>query len=196
MPTCKRSLILGLTALASIITPLSWGQGSDSAHGRYQSHTDGTVTDTETGLMWKRCAEGQEWSDPSCEGEAVTPRWDAVMPKGQQRAWPPFAGHSDWRVPTREELRSLVWCSNGTSRETAWEKTCSGKGGWNIPSGDYQRPTIDTVAFPDTPTTWFWSASMGNSAAAGVWRVSFGAGNDFWGFRSVTGCVRLVRTGP
>lgn len=63
-------------------------------HG-YVDHGNGTLTDSKTGLMWKRMGEGQfTWND-------------AVRFNGQDRVVR-FAGFSDWRLPNIDELKSLL----------------------------------------------------------------------------------------
>ena len=47
--------------------------------GRYIIHNNGTVTDTATKLMWKRCSEGQYGED--CKVEAQRYIWDDAMSK-------------------------------------------------------------------------------------------------------------------
>ncbi|MCI5136188.1 MAG: DUF1566 domain-containing protein, partial [Candidatus Electrothrix sp. AW2] len=37
---------------------LQRGEQGDKKIGQYIDHGNGTVTDTKTGLMWKRCSEG------------------------------------------------------------------------------------------------------------------------------------------
>ena len=56
-------------------------------------NADGTVTDTGTGLMWKRAAEGKFTFD-----EAV----ERFVGKDE------FAGFNDWRLPTIDELKTLL----------------------------------------------------------------------------------------
>ena len=67
--------------------------------GQFIDHGDGTVTDARTGLMWKRASESAEWSDGITEtfsfSHASAMRSD-------------FSGYSDWRLPSIEELRSLL----------------------------------------------------------------------------------------
>ena len=171
---------------------------------RYKIHADGTVIDTKTNLMWQRCSQGQRWTGSSCEGNPSTMTLDeAYASKVQQapwhalwsnksQAWPSFAGYNDWRMPTIEELRSLIWCSNGTPSEEAWKYGCSGMGNRN---GPYQKPTLDIKVFPNTPPWQFWSstASAYSSASSRAWVVYFGGGcvNDFAG--SYNYAVRLVR---
>jgi hypothetical protein len=59
---------------------------------------DGTVTHKTTGLIWKRCAEGQTWAGGTCTGSPSKFNWD--------KANAPKSG--DWRLPTIVELSSIV----------------------------------------------------------------------------------------
>lgn len=69
-----------------------------------------TVLDTKSGLTWMRCALGQNWNGMTCTGRAADYRWYQAMevPRTFQ-----YAGHKDWRVPTIQEAKSLVFCSRG-----------------------------------------------------------------------------------
>ncbi|CAK0759704.1 hypothetical protein CCP3SC15_2500001 [Gammaproteobacteria bacterium] len=111
----------------------------------YADNGDGTVTHTPSGLIWKRCAEGQTWTGSTCSGGATGYTWDqaqALIPTS-------FAGHSDWRVPTEDELISLV------------DYTILGA-------------TINTEWFPNTPASVFWSASACAGHSGSAWYVFFG----------------------
>ena len=69
--------------------------------GQFIDHDDGTVTDTNTGLMWKRAAEGQSWENGRMKGECS----EFYEASHIQQT---FAGHSDWRAPTCQELMTIV----------------------------------------------------------------------------------------
>jgi len=71
----------------------------------YVNNGNGTVTHTPTGLMYKRCAEGQSWSGSTCTGTASTYTWDQA---NALTGTVSFAGQSDWRLPNLAELQSLV----------------------------------------------------------------------------------------
>lgn len=63
-----------------------------SASGQYVDNGDGTVTDTETGLMW----------EAEVNKHAIS--WDAARGYAEQLA---CGGYSDWRMPTIDELKAL-----------------------------------------------------------------------------------------
>ena len=94
-----------------------------------------------------------------------------------------------FRLPTREELKSLVYCSSGDP------------GYSNIPlsqwcQGSYAQPTIDQAAFANTPSSVFWSASSYAGDSDYAWGVYFGNGLDNWASKNFSsGRVRLVRGG-
>jgi len=60
-----------------------------------------TVFDTQTGLAWKRCAEGQAYAAGRCQGAAALWNWnDAVTKFGVQ--------DDGWRMPNVDELFGIV----------------------------------------------------------------------------------------
>lgn len=65
-----------------------------------------------------------------------------------------FAGFTDWRLPTAIELVSLV------------DFTVKTPG-----------PTIDVIAFPNTPGDWFWSATPLAGSPSSAWVVTFYSGD-------------------
>nr|MDU9046637.1 DUF1566 domain-containing protein [Candidatus Electrothrix aestuarii] len=92
----------------------------DTTIGQYIDHGDGTITDTEIDLMWKRCLEGL--SGVNCEeGEVETYTWDDAVTRFKSVE---YAGYKDWRLPTIDELKTLVHCSKGgkTKRPVAATK--------------------------------------------------------------------------
>jgi len=75
----------------------------------------------------------------------------------------------DWRLPRREELRSLV--------------------DYSIP---YPGPTIDTQAFPNTIAQFYWSADANANEPLEAWGIGFSFGFDYAYFKSNRVHVRLV----
>jgi hypothetical protein len=125
----------------------------------------GTATHNITGLMWMRCSLGQEWSGKSCSGEATQFSWAAGL---KAAAGHSFAGYSDWRLPNKNELESIV-------------------------EGRCLTPAIAAAVFPATPSAYFWTSSPYAGVAQGAWSVDFGYGTVNATVKSGNIYVRLVR---
>lgn len=133
---------------------------------RFILHGDGTVSDTQTGLMWKQCAEGQ--SGAECAGDAEGFTWSEALRRAEAlNNAGGFAGYRDWRLPNIKELYSIV------------ERQC-------------YEPAINLTIFPNT-SSWFWSSSLvvGNSRRAKDVYFSYGDGQ--WHLKDDNLRVRLVR---
>ncbi len=148
---------------------------------RYQDNDDGTVTDFKNKLQWMRCAVGQAWDGSTCQGTADKHTWEAARLMNSN-----FGGYSGWRLPKIEELKSLLYCSSGNPTTWSDGKPCEGA---------YLRPTINSYAFPNTPTASFWSSSFDDHFPAHAWFVVFGNGDALTGYKGGTYHVRLVRNG-
>jgi Protein of unknown function (DUF1566)/Viral BACON domain len=136
----------------------SWGGASienADALDNYTDNSDGTVTDTSTGVMWQKTASsnGMTWelSLAYCEGLNL-------------------GGHTDWRLPTIKELRSLV---------------------------DYSRcdPAINTTYFPNTVSSVYWSSTTYADFTSNAWGVYFFYGYDNYFNKNYSYYVRAVRGG-
>lgn len=71
---------------------------------RFVDNGDGTISDLVTGLMWEKLGDDGSIND-------VDRCYDMSMldlKPDFRLNWNRFAGHADWRVPTRDELESLV----------------------------------------------------------------------------------------
>jgi len=131
---------------------------------RYLLNADGTVQDKTTGLVWKRCSEGQ--SGAVCEnGAAVTYNWRDAL---SLAAASDFAGAKGWRLPTITELATLL------------EYQCT-------------MPAINLQVFPSTPATNFWSATPYAGYVNGAWTLNFNDGVHDNSSKNYRLYVRLVR---
>lgn len=136
--------------------------------GIYVVHEDGTVTDSRSGLMWKRCSEGQTLVGNACTGATTRRNWAGSMAAAEASS---FAGYDDWRLPNVKELGTLV-------------ETCR------------VNPAINTNVFPDTPLTpipAFWTSSPTARVNASAWFIGFDLGYALRVQRSGEAHSRLVR---
>jgi len=119
----------------------------------YQDSGNQTVTDQNSGLVWMQSDDGipRVWQDAVdyCNGLV-------------------FAGQSDWRLPTRFELDSIV---------------------------DYGRsfPAIDPVF--SCQASFYWSSDVYAGDPVYAWGIYFNDGGDHWLDKINTYYVRCVRTG-
>lgn len=159
---------------------------------RYYDNLDGTVFDKQTQLVWMRCSLGQSWDGKTCTGEAKEYTWHDATKLTHN-----FAGSTAWRLPTVEELDSLVYCSKGRKPSARPNgKYVEDTNG--VCLGDnYQRPTIDIRAFPNTPDSlsFYWSSSPSAYDSSYAWGVGFSDGFVYRSNKGSNDHVRLVRAG-
>jgi hypothetical protein len=170
---------------------------------RYADNGDGTITDSANNLVWKKCSQGQIY-DAACIGQAVKFQYctaedsscdnGTVLTSGPAfescnflNSYPKggFAGRTNWKLPTKAELKSLVFCSNGAPTPLDNVKRC----GWFFSS-----PTINKTMFPNTVTGGYWSISVNSSD--GAWGVHFASGKTGINAKTRSYYVRCVSTGP
>lgn len=71
------------------------------AQSRYIISADGReVTDVNTGLVWKRCAEGTTWTGSTCVGIPTQFTHEAALVHAKAQ--------NGWRLPNVKELTSIV----------------------------------------------------------------------------------------
>ncbi|MBB1127074.1 DUF1566 domain-containing protein [Thiospirillum jenense] len=150
-------------------------------NGRYRDLGDSTVLDVKTNLQWMRCALGQTWDGKTCVGEATKFNWNDAKIAAQECR---HAGFSDWRLPSINELKTLIYCSSGKPK--LWNDT-------GFPCRDrYDKPVIDSVVFPMTPCIWFLSNSFYKDR---LLRLDFSDGEAYSNLPTTNSLVRLVRRG-
>lgn len=136
----------------------------------FTDNSDGTVTDTVTGLMWDKCSWGQSNTTDCSDGSASTHAWSAALDVAVSANTASHRGHTDWRLPNMNELESLVKI-------------------------DASSPSIETTAFPNTISNTYWTSTSAASDPTYAWYVEFE--NCRVGYHSKFGAryVRLVRGG-
>lgn len=165
---------LGLLTSVNVMSECNVNLTLSKPSNIYTDHGDGTVTDSETGLMWMKCSLGQ--SGTTCtNGTASSFNWKQALEEIQRlniaNGGAGTLGHNDWRMPDLNELGSLV------------ESAC-------------YRPSVNVTIFPATPAErWYWTASTFPSNGNSAFLVSFVAGEEPFGSKSDGHSVRLVRSG-
>lgn len=71
---------------------------------------NGVWTDSRTGLMWSRFSIGQRWVNGICIGDAAYIDWNSAEDVGKSFR---LAGFKDWRLPTIDELKTLMIIGQG-----------------------------------------------------------------------------------
>lgn len=133
----------------------------------------GCVQDNVTGLMWEvKTTDGglRDWSK-TYTNYGDSRAGDASAYAAAVNATN-LCGYSDWRLPTADELQSIV--DYGVA---------------------YPGPSIDATWFPNTQATVYWSASPALADTSAAWAVYFDAGEVIYDLRISSDYVRLVRTG-
>lgn len=157
------SICATLAAVALLLAVAS-AQSQTQTQTRYTYSTAGDeVTDSKTGLIWRRCSEGQTWSGSTCTGTAATYTHEQALAQAQAQA-----GTAGWRLPNVKELTSIA------------NKTLV-------------NPAIDSTAFPVTSSEWYWSSTPYVSGSSGAWGVYFANGYVGYDYRDNGDLVRLVR---
>lgn len=135
------------------------------ANDRFTYSADGAeVTDATTGLIWRRCSEGQQFSFDRCEGKATEHNFKGAIANAKSHTKP----ESAWRVPNINELSTLV------------EKRV-------------RHPAIDTNVFPNTASNRYWSSTPHEMESTQAMIVYFTDGHATKYNQNNKAYVRLVR---
>ena len=167
---------------------------------RFTDNGDGTISDAMTGLMWEK--KGHLDNSPvACSSAGVCPdphdadneyTYSADNPTGppgtvftvflaQLNGGGGFAGYTDWRLPTLEELRGLVDYADASSPTVLplFDDACS--------------PSCTAIACSCTSTGRTWTGDLVPSIVGNAWVVEFGDGSVVNDTRDTTYNARAVR---
>jgi hypothetical protein len=129
------------------------GQDAEHAPGipwpdpRFETSGDGTVADLLTGLSWT----------PGTNPFAFPQTWEEAFASIRELNTRNGYGHSDWRMPNRSELRSLI---------------CHGSRKPALPPGH---------PFGKVILGWYWTSTTAAIAPAYAWHVHLEGGRMFYG---------------
>lgn len=143
--------MIGVSGVA-IILLMAWSV----AQADLVDNGDGTISDTDTGLMWQKAEAGVMY-------------WEEALNYCENLQ---LAGYSDWRLPNRNELQSIVNYANA-------------------------RPAIDSTMFPNAMPSNYLSSTTAAESPDCHWYVNFDVGHV--GYRWTKSLsrqyVRAVRAG-
>lgn len=157
-------------------------------------------------LFFMKCSQGQTWnsSTNSCDGTAGTyqycsandnscnsdgsgnPAW-TLNGTGSSTAYATygnlvFAGQTGWRIPTKNELKTLIHCTGKILPVDGLGSTCVGS-----PS-----PVISRL-FPNTVPTNYWSSTTYVPTTIYAWYTDFNFALTVDGYKNGSFYVRCVR---
>ncbi len=144
---------------------------------------DGTITDLNTGLMWEKKSNDGSIHDVdrtyfwSKAGAFTVWDWIGLM---NTEDGPGFAGHSDWRLPNRRELDSLVDFSRvDPSVAPVFQTVCT--------------EGCTVTACSCTALADYWSSTTAAVNTTLAWVVEFSRGRGDDRAKSASRAVRAVR---
>jgi hypothetical protein len=120
----------------------------------------------------------KDWGVPNCSTKDNCNTYaftNAVNAKG-------LCGKKDWRMPTVDELKTLVYCSDGKYNT---DGSCTN-------DNSVVQPVINTTYFPNTMLRLYWPSSL-YAYDNLVWVVEFSIGSSYGSGKNNAGFVRLVR---
>ncbi|MEW5837998.1 MAG: DUF1566 domain-containing protein [Pseudomonadota bacterium] len=116
--TLMTAVLLGTTPTLTMAQECNPNMVKTKPDTRYVYNAAGDwVTDTATGLTWKRCVEGMHWTGETCEGRFINTTWNGALEKA--------AAQPGWRLPNVKELESLLEgaCYDNSINEKAFPGT-------------------------------------------------------------------------
>ena len=145
----------------------------------YQDNGDGTITDLNTGLMWEKQSR-----DGSIHDRDNTYTWSAAFSSkiAGLNAAGGFAGHTDWRLPNRKELETILNLENaGPAVSPVFDSGCVAA---------CTVLTCSCISASD-----HWSSTTYADIPIAAWVVSFDAGHVFPDLKTTPYYARAVRGG-
>jgi len=167
---------------ANIIPCAGTGQDGEIQAGATLAYVDngnGTITDSNTGLMWEKLSDDgtiHDWNNTYIWANAFAVKIAAL------NGGSGFAGHTDWRLPNINELESIR--NRGTFNpavSAAFNTGCT--------------PGCTVTSCSCTQSDGYWSSSSSAYGPSLAWYVAFYYGYSSSVFKTDGNYVRAVRGG-
>ncbi len=120
---------------------------------RFTDNGDATVTDNLTGLMWTK--DGNAPGPGACS-PATTKNWQGALDYVACLNANNYLGHTDWRLPNINELRSMVHA--GQSNTSTW---------------------LNSQGFNNVQSNYYWSSTTNANGTGYAWIVSMWNGSVY-----------------
>lgn len=137
------TFVLMFMMASALLAGISYGAGEE----RF-AFSDLTVKDKKTGLMWTRDANIVGGVEPLYEAK------DYIKRLNKQK----YAGYTDWRLPSKEELVTLIDYAKGKGYKKDFHQV------------------LNKVGFRNVQEVSYWSSTYARNTA-GAWVVSMFGGN-------------------
>ena len=159
-------------------TPTPTPEPTPTPAPRYVDNGNGTVTDSTTSLVWEKLSDDEGIHD---QDNTYDWAYDAAVKVAALNS-AVFAGYSDWRVPTIEELQSIVNLAYGNPTVSpVFNTSCA--------------PGCTVLNCSCTVSSNYWSSSTYAYDPSNAWSVYFNGGDTYADFKLTNGYVRAVRGG-
>ncbi|MBF0218861.1 MAG: DUF1566 domain-containing protein [Gammaproteobacteria bacterium] len=165
-------------------TPVTYYQrvASDGSREGVSVNNFACVEDLRNGLMWEVKTDDGTIHDR--DNRYTLQSFDNVVSQVNHAA---LCAYTDWRMPTKDELKRLVFCDIGPRSPLDDDEGCY---------AGHASPTINLSYFPkvqDDYDAFYWSSADTADASLAAWGVNFYDGRASRASASEQHYVRLVR---
>jgi hypothetical protein len=126
-------------------------KGAVWANSRFTNVDNGTIQDNLTDLIWSKDANAP---GPIVCSPSTTKNWQASLDYVKCLNTNSYLGFSDWRLPNRNELSSLV--DYAQLNQATW---------------------LNGLGFTGVQSVYYWSSSTSEDSTSDAWGVDMGDGD-------------------